>query len=189
MHKLFKVSNSKGVSDFLAKGADPSEIAGYIQKTELENLDVLPCGPRPPNPAELLNTPRVSALVNWGKKNYDRIIIDCPPVFPISDIMLWGRHIERCIFVIKHGKTRVKLIANAISRLKKTGVKILGAVVNMSKLGGLSYSYYGSYYKYHYNYYYRDESKEAKEPGEKPDQPETDAPGKEREEDKTNVAV
>ncbi len=165
VHKMFSVSNSKGVSDFLARGKDAEELRGLIQKTELDNLSILTCGPRPPNPAELLNTPRVSALLNWAHANYDRVIIDCPPVFPISDIMLWGRYINRCIFIVRHGTTRVKLIQNAINRLNSTGVKALGAVINLSKLGGLSYSYYGSYYKYHYNYYYRDE-KETKENGE-----------------------
>ncbi|MDD4004276.1 MAG: polysaccharide biosynthesis tyrosine autokinase [Elusimicrobiaceae bacterium] len=158
IHKLFRISNAKGVSDFLARGRDALELRELVQKSELENLDILPCGPRPPNPAELLNTPRVSALIDWAMCNYDRVIIDCPPVFPISDIMLWGKYIGRCIFIVRHGETRVKLIQNALGQLEKTGVKMLGAVVNMSKLGGLSYSYYGSYYKYKYNYNYQADS-------------------------------
>lgn len=167
VHKLFRMSNAKGVSDFLARGRDTNELHDLVQKSELENLHVLTCGPRPPNPAELLNTPRMAALIEWAMKNYDRVIIDCPPVFPISDIMLWGKYISRCIFIVRHGETRVPLIQNALGQLSKTGVKLLGAVVNMSKLGGLSYSYYGTYYRYKYNYDYKadeaDTKKEEKE--------------------------
>lgn len=64
-------------------------------------------------------------------------------MFPISDALLWGKYINNCIFVSAFGKTRVPLIKTAIKRFAASGIKLLGAVVNMSKFGGLSYSYYG----------------------------------------------
>lgn len=155
MHKVFKISNAKGLSEFLAAGKNTDELAPLIQASEIPNLSLLPCGPRPPNPAELLNTPRLSAFITWAQANYDRVIIDCPPMFPISDALLWGKYIPSTVYVISFGKTRVPLIKNAIRRLVASNIKVLGAVVNMSKFGGLSYSYYGYYqYKYNYNYNY-----------------------------------
>ena len=151
LHKLFRVSNAKGLSDFLAGGRTTEDLHPLIQPTDVKNLSLLTCGPRPPNPAELLNTPRLSAFLTWADGNYDRVIVDCPPMFPISDALLWGKCINNCIFVAAFGKTRVPLIKTAIKRFAASGIKVLGAVVNMSKFGGLSYSYYG-YYQYNYNY-------------------------------------
>ncbi|OGR43268.1 MAG: hypothetical protein A2X35_08000 [Elusimicrobia bacterium GWA2_61_42] len=151
LHKLFRVSNAKGLSDFLAGGRNIEDLRPLIQATDVPNLSILTCGPRPPNPAELLNTPRLSAFLAWAGEDYDRVIIDCPPMFPISDALLWGKYISNCVFVAAFGKTRVPLIKTATKRLLNAGIKVLGTVVNMSKFGGLSYSYYG-YYQYNYNY-------------------------------------
>jgi len=150
LHKVFRVSNSKGLSDFLASGKDVQDIRQLIQSTDVKGLSLLTCGPRPPNPAELLNTPRLSAFLSWGQGEYDRVVVDCPPMFPISDALLWGKYIPACVFVVSSGKTRVPLIRTAIRRLSASGVKILGAAVNMSRFGGLSYAYYGYQYSYHY---------------------------------------
>lgn len=153
LHKNFRVSNSRGLSDFLAGGRTVDELKALVQGTDVENLSILTCGPRPPNPAELLNTPRLSAFLAWAGEYYDRVIIDCPPMFPISDALLWGKYINSTVYVTCFGKTRVPIIKNATKRLLASGIKILGSVVNMSKFGGLSYSYYG-YYQYKYNYHY-----------------------------------
>ena len=151
IHKVFRVSNAKGLSDFLGGGRNTEDILPLIQPPDVKNLSIITCGPRPPNPAELLNTPRLSAFLTWAQGNYDRVIVDCPPMFPVSDALLWGKYINNCIFVAAFGKTRVPLIKTAIKRLSASGLKVLGTVVNMSKFGGLSYSYYG-YYQYNYNY-------------------------------------
>ncbi|HBE88045.1 MAG TPA: hypothetical protein DDW67_02770 [Elusimicrobia bacterium] len=158
LHKLFRVSNSKGLSDYLAGGRNVEDVAPLIQETDVKGLSILTCGPRPPNPAELLNTPRLSAFLNWASTEYDRLIIDCPPMFPISDALLWGKYIKGCVFVTAFGKTRVPLIKNAARRLTQAGIKVLGNVVNMAKFGGLSYSYYG--YSYQYNYHYGPDAEE-----------------------------
>jgi len=151
LHKVFRVSNAKGLSDFLATGKNSEDLRPLIQPTDVPGLFILTCGPRPPNPAELLNTPRLSAFLAWAGEDYDRVIVDCPPMFPISDVLLWGKYISNCIFVTAFGKTRVPIIRTAVKRILSSGIKVLGSVVNMSKFGGLSYSYYG-YYQYNYNY-------------------------------------
>ena len=153
LHRNFRVSNTKGLSDFLAGGRNTDDLKNLIQPTDVENLTILTCGPRPPNPAELLNTPRLSAFLAWAGEYYDRVIVDCPPMFPISDALLWGKYIPSTVYVTCFGKTRVPLIKTGTKRLLAAGIKILGSVVNMSKFGGLSYSYYG-YYHYKYNYHY-----------------------------------
>lgn len=172
LHKNFRVSNARGLSEFLAGGKHTDDLKELIQPTDVENLSILTCGPRPPNPAELLNTPRLSAFLAWAGEYYDRVIIDCPPMFPISDALLWGKYINSVVYVTSFGKTRVPLIKNGAKRLQTAGIKILGSVVNMSKFGGLSYSYYG-YYQYKYNYHYATDDKDTAEGQEKPHRKET----------------
>lgn len=147
-HRNLLASSEKGLSDFLSGGVkDPAEL---VQPTEIPNLEVISCGPRPPNPAELLNTERLAEFVAWARKRYPRIVVDCPPVFPISDTMLWGRHVRQAIFVSRFGRTRAPLIRTATARLRTGGLKLLGGVVNGARQGTMSYQdgrYYEQYYR------------------------------------------
>lgn len=148
LHTNIRASSEKGLSDYLAGSVkDPAEL---VQKSEAKGLDVITCGPRPPNPAELLNSEQLAKFVAWARGRYDRVVVDCPPVFPISDILLWGRHVKPVIFVSRYGRTRVPLIKTAIARLRASGVRVLGGVVNAAKLGTMSYAdgrYYEQYYR------------------------------------------
>ncbi|MBI4424802.1 MAG: polysaccharide biosynthesis tyrosine autokinase [Elusimicrobia bacterium] len=151
LHKRFRLSNEAGLGHFLAHGQDVSEAATLIQETVLPNLQVLVCGPIPPNPAELLSTPRVKALLDWAAARYDHVIVDGTPVFPITDALLWGNHADAAVFVVKFGGVHSGLALRARQKLQDGGLKISGAIVNQVtwKAGG----YYGDYYyAYHYRY-------------------------------------
>lgn len=147
-HGNMRVSNEMGLSDYLSGNVkDPAEL---VQKTEVKGLDAIACGARPPNPAELLNTEQLGRFVAWARGRYDRVVIDCPPVFPISDILLWGRHVKSVIFVSRYGRTRLPLIKTACARLRGSGVRVLGGVINGARLGTMSYAdgrYYEQYYR------------------------------------------
>lgn len=153
IHRAFGLSSEMGLSDFLVSGRNAQDAEGLIQKSDIPGLSILPCGPRPPNPSELLNTPRLGALVSWAREHYDRVIVDCTPMFPINDTLLWGRHISSGIFVVRYGVTRIPLIRTACQKLQTGGIKILGVSVNAAKAGGLSYSSYGYYYQQYYHSY------------------------------------
>ena len=148
LHRTLQASNEKGLSDFLSGGvSDPGTLA---QRTEIPNLDVVTCGPRPPNPAELLNTEALEHFLKWARGRYARVIVDCPPVFPISDILLWSRHVKPVVFVARFRRTRVPLIRTACARLKSSGARILGGVINGARLGTMTYAdgrYYEQYYR------------------------------------------
>ncbi len=156
LHKVFRLSNSNGLSDFLAGGHNAEDLRLLIKSTDVKNLSVLTCGPRPPNPAELLDTPRLSALLTWTCEDYDYVIVDCSPIFPVSEVLLWGKHINNCIFVTAFGKTRIPLIKTAVKQMLDSGLNVLGAVVNMSKFGGSSDS--------HCDHNYGPEKPEPREP-------------------------
>lgn len=157
LHKRFRLSNERGVSHFLAHGRDVSELDPLVQRSALPNLDVLVCGKIPPNPAELLSTPRVKALLAWASEHYDHLIIDGTPVFPITDALLWANHVDAGVFVAKFGGVHAGLAARARQKLDEGGLKIAGAIVN--QVTWKSGSYYGDYYyAYHYKYARRDGS-------------------------------
>jgi capsular exopolysaccharide synthesis family protein len=159
LHGNMRASSEKGLSDFLGGAVkDPAEL---VQESEVKGLHVITCGPRPPNPAELLNTEQLGRFVAWARSKYDRVVIDCPPVFPISDILLWGRHVKPVVFVSRYGRTRVPLIKTACARLRGSGVKILGGVVNGARLGTMSYAD-GRYYEQYYRDYVDSESPKRK---------------------------
>lgn len=153
LHRVFGLSTEKGISQFLASGTSVEHLDSLVRETDVPFLKVLPCGPRPPNPSELLNTPRLPALVAWARERFDRVIVDCPPLFPVHDTLLWGRAIPSSIFVVRYGQTRIPLISKACQRLDGAGVKILGLAVNAAKRGGLAYSSYGYYYQQYYHTY------------------------------------
>ncbi|MBI5246016.1 MAG: polysaccharide biosynthesis tyrosine autokinase [Elusimicrobia bacterium] len=155
-HRNFHLSNETGLSDFLSGVASSPD--GLVQSSGIAHLDVIVCGQRPPNPAELLNTDQLKKFLTWARGRYARVIVDCPPVFPISDILLWGRHVKQNIFVTRFGRTRVPLIRTACARLRVGGLKILGGVVNGARLGTMTYAD-GRYYEQYYRDYVDSETK------------------------------
>ena len=160
LHRTFFIENNIGLSNIWTSDPAKSKYENNVHKIDtVENLYVMTCGKRPPNPAELLNTPKLKDLVQWAVDNFDQVIIDCPATMPVSDTMLWGRYIDKAVFVVKCGETNAKAAELAINQLRKAGIKILGVILSFYKREGLSY--YGKYsynYKHSYNYsYYTDD--------------------------------
>lgn len=159
LHKVFKVSPEKGLSYLWDKDPQKADYAANIQPTpEVNNLFIMTAGKRPPNPTELLNTPRLANFLQWAQTQYDQVLVDCPAILPVADTMLWGKYIPRTVFVIRYGKTNVRAAQMALDKLQQAGVKILGAVIGHYKTQGMSYGRYG-YYKSGYAYYYSDDKK------------------------------
>ncbi len=157
LHRVFKVSPEKGLSNIWDKDPAKADYAANVQPVaDVPNLFMMTAGQRPPNPADLLNTPRLVDFIAWAQQNYDQVMVDCPAILPVADTMLWGKYIPRTIFVIKYGKTNVRSAKMALDKLKKAGVKILGAVIGHYRAPGLSYGKYGYYKSYSY---YSDEEK------------------------------
>lgn len=147
LHRIFKLTTDKGLSNIWTQKQD---FLSNIQESEIENLHIMTSGIRPPNPSELLNTPVLAEFIKWCKQNYDTVIVDCPAIIPVSDTLLWGKVINKSVFVIKHGTTNSKLAKLAIAKLQKANIKILGSVITHFKEKGLSYGKYGYYKHYHY---------------------------------------
>jgi succinoglycan biosynthesis transport protein ExoP len=121
------------------------------QNAEEPNLHVLPSGPIPPDPAELLGSPRMADLLTEARRTYDRVIIDSPPVALVTDPCILARQADSVVLVIAHGRTSAQLIRRVRESLEAVGAKVTGAVINNSTPGRGFYgeSYYGHAYRYH----------------------------------------
>ncbi len=147
LHKVFKVSSEKGLSNLWTDDEKKNSFEANIQSTDVKNLYIMTSGQRPPNPAELLNTPLLDSFVKWAEDKFDLLIIDCPALMPVSDTLLWGRLINKALFVVRYGKTNAKLSKAAIERLQQASVKVLGGVISQYNPGGLT-GYHKSYHYY-----------------------------------------
>lgn len=101
----------------------------------------------------MLHSPKLKEFLDWAQKKYDKVIIDCPAVLPITDTLLYGKYVQGVIFAIKTGSTDINAARNAIKRIERAGLNIMGIVLTMYKEKGLGY---GHYYKYNYYYYERE---------------------------------
>lgn len=151
LHKVFRLGVDKGLSNIWSHDEKKADYAANVQPVaDVKNLFVMTSGQRPPNPAELLSTPKLGDFINWAQQHFDHVVIDCPAILPVSDTMLWGKYIPRAVFVVRYGKTNTKLAQVALDKLDKAGVKILGAAIGQYRPEGLSYGRYGYYKSYHY---------------------------------------
>ncbi|MEO9130571.1 MAG: polysaccharide biosynthesis tyrosine autokinase [Sphingomonas sp.] len=145
IHKLLGLPNVQGLSDALA-GSD--EVESLIQRTPTNNLFVMPSGPMPPNPSELLATARLAKLVDKLLEYFDHVVIDSPPVMGLADAPLISSHVQATMFVIVAKETRAKAARVALRRLSDVHAHLIGAVLTKfdSRQSGYEYGY--SYYGY-----------------------------------------
>lgn len=156
----FGLSNTTGISSYLINKSILQEI---IQKTSLENLDFIAAGPIPPNPAELIASPKNDELINQLKQMYDYIIIDTPPVGIVTDAYLLMKHSDVNVFVTRQGFTVKRIFETIISDIEKRELKDITILMNDVKYENNSYGYgYGKGYGYGYGdghgYYLDDET-------------------------------
>ena len=152
----YKINKSvKGLTHFLSGICKFEEV---MYATNSENLYTVFSGPVPPNPAELLSNKTFKLLVKTLRETYDYIIIDTPPLGNVIDGAIVAQECDGAVFVMAANTVSYKFIQTAITQLKKTGCKILGAVLN--KVDMSENGYYGKYYgKYYGNYGHNKESK------------------------------
>lgn len=122
-----------------------------MRRTSVDNLWVLPCGTLPPNPAELLGSPRAALVMEQLQEHADVVIYDTPPAATVTDAVVMASRVDGVIQVVEAGRTRRDLVVQGRTVLEKVGAHVLGPVLNRVKLSDLGY------YSYYYYYgYYRD---------------------------------
>lgn len=137
----FDLDNSSGVVNYLI---NESQLDAIIQNTEVEHLDVLPSGPSPPNPSELLMGDRMDQLIQELKERYDYIILDSPPMGLVSDAMELIKYADATLYMVRHNRTRKNMLAFVNEKYRRGEVKHISIVLNeyVEKSGrGFGYGY------------------------------------------------
>ncbi len=146
LHDMLEVGDEKGLSHYLSGEARPSEVTHYVG---VPNLFVIPAGPLPPNPGELLAGARMIDLVTLAAEKFDRVIIDGPPVLGLADAMILANVAQHTIMVAAAGKTRRSHLASSLKRLRGARSSILGGLMTMIDQRESGYRYYhNDYYNY-----------------------------------------
>jgi protein-tyrosine kinase len=128
---------------------DPSQWSGLAIASGVPNLSLLFSGSLPPNPSELLGSKRMHQLVEHLHKAYDVVIIDAPPLLPVTDALVLSALTDGVLMVIDYGGTRIGGAVQGKTQLDQSGARILGVVMNKIPTGRRGYSYY---YRHYYTY-------------------------------------
>src|SRR5439155_1904114 len=127
MHRIFNIFDEVGLSSVLLGTAKAEQAT---QASSTENLDIMPCGPIPPNPSEILNSQGFLDLINALSLKYDQIVIDSPPVEPVTDARILAANCDVTVLVLRAEKSTRRLSAHARDALIGVGANLLGCVVN-----------------------------------------------------------
>jgi capsular exopolysaccharide synthesis family protein len=140
----FKAASDKvGMTQLLTD--DNEELRKHIVPTNFPDLWLLPSGPIPPNPADLLSTGRFRAILHELSEHFDIVICDAPPVLGLADSQLLASIVGNVMFVVESGKTRTKAALEALGMIRNTGAHVVGATLTKSSedMGGYGYKAYG----------------------------------------------
>ena len=158
VHKVFGLKNEKGLSTLIVGEHSMDDV---INKNVYEGLDVVTAGIIPPNPAELLESSRFADILKDFSEIYDVVIIDTPPLSPVSDAATIAPLTDGLILAVNISETPRDVFKSVIANISKPGIVRLGVVVNnidfkqekkFKSYYGYSY-YHSSYYKSNYYYY------------------------------------
>jgi succinoglycan biosynthesis transport protein ExoP len=149
-HKLFGMAGETGMSTVLLGEAELKEA---IQPTRISQLSILPCGPRPNNPAELLTSQGFQELLAAVRDQYEFVIVDTPPVLVVSDPSVVAPRVDGVLLTIRVSKNGRPDAERAKEMLVTLGANIVGVIVN--GIGGQKNYGYNQYYNYRYGYNYQ----------------------------------
>lgn len=131
-HALFQLNNQLGFSSLLAGRSDVASVLHTI--SFMPNLDVIPAGPIPPNPQELLNRDNLAELLDWAGKTYDIVLIDTPSMSTGADSTLLASRAGAALAVARANETKISAFSGLIEELKRANINVVGSVMNAPPL-------------------------------------------------------
>ena len=150
LHQAFVVPNTEGLSNYLVGDITPADIA---KPTQVTRLFMIPSGPLPPNPVELLSSAKMVDLLSAAQERFDYVILDSPPVIGLADALVIANLAQATVFVVAAGSTRIGPMEGSAKRLRAANAKLIGALLVKVGQTGRGYGY-GYGYDYHYSYSY-----------------------------------
>jgi capsular exopolysaccharide synthesis family protein len=155
LHAQFNLSNARGLTNFLSGESD--DLDSLIQTYDKQpNLKVLPSGPIPPNPAELLGSEEMRKLIATLSEKFTHIIVDSPPAISFTDASILSTFVDGVILVVHGGRSSRAVVRRAKQQLLDVGAHIFGVVLNNVKIESHDY-YYAGYAGYYKTEYYSDD--------------------------------
>jgi tyrosine-protein kinase Etk/Wzc len=155
-----KISQEKGITTWLISKDSLHDI---IKKSSYENLDIIPSGPIPPNPAELIASSRTTDLIEELRTRYDYIILDSAPIGTVSDSMTLATLADTTLILVRHGKTIAPILSNTIAGIMERGIKSISIIMNDIRHDSRKYRYgYRNSYRYGVNYVYHNTYADSK---------------------------
>jgi succinoglycan biosynthesis transport protein ExoP len=145
-HRSLGTGNARGLSSFLSGQATLAEVITPLDKP---HLDFLPAGPTPPNPAELVGSSRMRDLLASLRDEYEFVIVDSPPVVPVTDGVVLSREADAVVLVVKGHDTPLELVRRARDHLGVANAHLIGAVINNVDLGWGDLYFYSRYTGYY----------------------------------------
>ena len=139
LHDIFGLPNDRGLATVLSQ----EEADLPIFDTSVPNLRVMPAGPKPTNPADLLASPRMTQVMNQLKDMADVILFDAPPLVAVTDGALLAARVDGVLLVARAGQTRRELVEKAKDILAKVKANLVGAVLTNAAMETGVYKYYG----------------------------------------------
>jgi capsular exopolysaccharide synthesis family protein len=132
LHKVFDIANTWGVSDILAETSSIATLPreAFCRDTKIPNLQLLTSGPPPGSVSELLFSERLEQLIARCRNEFDVIVIDTPPILPVSDARAVCRHSDGVVLVLRAGCSKIKAAVASTELLRRDGAPILGTVLN-----------------------------------------------------------
>lgn len=143
VHRVFGMDNASGVTTALL---DTDSLMETVRTTPIPSLSVLTTGPIPPNPAEVLHSDAFERLLTGLQAAFDAVIIDSPPVAPVTDAAVLSRRVDGTILVVRALKTRKDVARRAVRALRDVNSNIVGTVLNAVNFEQRGYGYYQYYY-------------------------------------------
>lgn len=138
LHELFEVDNNTGITSMVLNENAPPP----LRKTEVENLWLLPSGPKPPNPADLLGSRQIDRVLTQLKEQADIVLLDAPPVVGVTDAAVLGAKTDGVLLIINAGKTRREHAERAKELLERARVRIIGAALTNAQSDNSLSAYY-----------------------------------------------
>jgi capsular exopolysaccharide synthesis family protein len=151
LHSIFNISNAEGLSTTLSSELSEAELLNIVQQDENTKLYLMPSGPVPPNPAELIGSVQMSDLMQELSKHFTHIVVDSPPIASFTDGVLIASMVDGVILVVNSGKSSRQIIKRSRQLLQDIGAKVFGVVLNNVNFRSQDSYYYQSYY--HRDYY------------------------------------
>jgi polysaccharide biosynthesis transport protein len=146
LHTVFNIENGVGLSTLLSSETTEAEILKAIKFEAATKLNLLPSGPVPPNPAELLGSEQMADLLKVLQNNFTHVVVDSPPIASFTDGVLIASMVDGVILVVHSGKSSRQVVRRSRQILTDIGARIFGVVLNKVNLRSQDNYYYQSYY-------------------------------------------